>query len=156
MTTIFNYLDCVFQKNEVDTYDFSPYIFNRFVSFINFKYLLFADMTNSKVFRLPKDFMFKYYNVIISKGKTPFINYVKSDKEQELEYSFLFEKIIKYYNMSDKDFQHSKKIYLTLFNDKKVLRSYFEFFGVEEKYWKKYGFKIKQNKIVIKVKNEWF
>lgn len=70
--------------------------------------------------------------------KIPFVKYIKKLKEKGEDLDFLFDKIKKYYKWSNREFEMNKDLLLSMFDNKDILKDFFEFFGVESKYYKKY------------------
>ena len=77
-------------------------------------------------------------------SRVPYLRYIKKNKEKTEEYGFLFEKIKRHFKCSERELDFVKEILLEKFEDKEKLREYFVFFGIDKKYYKKFGVELKK------------
>lgn len=71
---------------------------------------------------------------------------VKNDKlmQKEEEFSFILDLIRKQFQLSDNDYQKNKKFLIEAINNNLI--SWFTYYGVDKKYWKKYRINFNQIK----------
>ena len=139
------YLKNLFEKTETDFEldNYNPFIINRFLS-MNKSYLPLISKMDRFVFGITKQLHYIYFDVLFPKQKQRFFRYIKKKKVIPNEFDFLLTKIKSYYGFSNKEMEKLELFYKNEFQ--KNLKSYFEFFGVEKKYWKKFGLKFQKSK----------
>ena len=76
------------------------------------------------------------------KGDNFEINFITKNEDSVDEFQFLIDKIKIYYQMSNNDIYTLRNIFKRIFNNKKMLFDLMLHFGVDRKYFKKYGFEI--------------
>ena len=128
-------------------------------SVIVMKWLLMNDKVLPKLYHLDKytfNLESKYMLALIASRlqpklqKTPYVKYIKASKDITEKYFFILPQIQKYMNMSDNEFKTVQKfIILELEKD---LKHWFDFFGVEEKYYKKFNLTLRKVGKVKEVK----
>lgn len=128
-------LSFFFEKNGTYNEEIPLLIMNKFISYSN---TTIASKIDEHFFRISTEINKQRLLLSIPKQKIPFIKYYKK-QEQDNEFEFLFEKIKKYYNMSERELNTQREIYLKMFQDKKILKEYFMFFGIEKDKYNEYG-----------------
>jgi len=83
-----------------------------------------------------KQFLFVAWALIPKSPSAPYCKYLKPP-EEDIEFDFIWEKLRKVMEIGGNDFKHSKKRLLVEL--KTNMRQWFFDFGVDKKYWKKYG-----------------
>ncbi len=119
-----------------------PFILNRFQS-MNHNLIEECEFINKYSFRCDPNIVNGLLELHIPYNKRVFLPYIKEKKELEHEFDFLFSKIKSYYKWGSKELNIHKELILTLINNKDKLMELFRFFGIEEKYYKKYDVEIK-------------
>ena len=135
--------------------------------------LAYHNFENIELFRILDKYVFTikpkiYYAILMCKLKKtqfiPFNNEIydsiqihKENKKKKLEFEWLYEKIIKFYNWSSKEAKINEEYYYKLFEDRDKLLYFFKYFGVDRYYYKKYKFEIENfNPNKKKNNNKWF
>jgi len=127
---------------ELNSEDIKPYLIQRWLV-MNDKVRGYARWLDKYVFPLqnhPKMYLSLAWSIIADVDgkkfkKTPFIKYIKK-AEEETEFDFILMKVRKHFKMSDNDYRHNRnRILVAIRND---MSSWFSFYGIEKRYWKKY------------------
>jgi len=135
-----------FPEQAIQQMNESPYILNRLLSMNPELSELCSDLDKYS-FNINAKIWYACALVNIQKvNAVPFFEYIKKQEEQEDEFKFLLDKVQKYYQIGSREMKMMLHILLKKWSDPDVLREYFEFFGVEKKYYKKYGLKFKSKK----------
>jgi len=79
--------------------------------------------------------------LIPKQQKTPFVKFIKK-KEDTPQYDFILPQIQKYFEYSDREFEIIKPIIIKELE--KDYKKWFDFFGIDEKYYEEYGVEIKK------------
>jgi len=121
---------------ELDDSDIQPYLIQRWLA-MNDRIRKYTRWLDKYVFSLsPKQYLSLAWSVIPKQPKAPFIKYIKKIEEKN-DYEFITDKIRKHFQMSDNDFRAVKD---NLINEiKKDPEPWFAFYGIEKKYWRKFG-----------------
>jgi len=120
---------------QIEESDIQPYVIQRWLA-MNDKLRIQTRWLDKYVFVLsPKMYLSLAWSIIPKLPKTPFTKYIKKADEEE-EYDFILSKIRKHFKLSDNDFNTNKERILK--EIKKDMVSWFCFYGVPKKYWKKY------------------
>lgn len=130
-------LKTVFEKDENEII-LAPLVISKVLSF-NKPTFKIAEKVQQYAFGDKKIFD-QLVSAIIPKQRTPFIKYLKSQKEEEEEFDFFFEKYQKLHGYSKKEMKEYKPIILDML--KKDMKGTFMKYGIEEKYFKRYKIKL--------------
>ena len=76
------------------------------------------------------------------KGDNFEINFITKNEDSVDEFQFLIDKIKIYYQLSNNDIYILRNIFKKIFKSKKILFELMLHFGVDKKYFKKYGFDV--------------
>ena len=91
----------------------------------------------------PKMFLSLAWSVLPKTDRVPYSKYIRKVKEEE-ELGFLFSKIRKHFVLSDNDMRANHSRLLKVINKDKA--SWFIFYGIEKKLWKKHDVDFNQIK----------
>jgi len=136
-------------KNANDE-DIQPYLIQRWLT-MNDAVRVQSRWLDKYVFVLPpKMYLSLAWSVLPKTSKTPYVKYIKKNNEEE-EFDFILTKVRKHFKLADNDFATLKERILN--NIKSNMSDWFCYYGVEKKYWKRYGLdfnKIKTYGVVTK------
>ncbi len=140
-----------FQQDWIKTSPASSVVVMKFLG-MNKELLPLCRKLDRYTFKLENTSMLSLINSQMPKEpRAPFIKYIKSSKENAEEFLFILDKVQNYFNYSDKEFEGIK--YLVLDEIKKDMRYWFDFYGVDEKHYRKHKVeltKVKKIKEVVK------
>jgi len=137
------YCKPMFDKEDFRSEDL--FIINRFLSF-NPKLVELSSKTERFMMgNVKKEFLTAYLHFNIPKQITlPYFEYIKTIEEQAESLEFLFEKIKRYYNWSDKELKNNIHLIMEIVNDREILRDWFIFFGIEKSKYGEFGIEFKK------------
>lgn len=146
---MFEMLSRIYTRKEISLSDIeggAPFVLNRMLS-MNPNIIDKVEEVNRFTFRCrPEIVKALMWAVVPKHAKMPFYKYMKKIDEKASEWSFLLDRIVNYYNWSEKDLKINIPILLKFFENKDILRNYFRFFGIDKKYYKKYDIPLKKEK----------
>jgi len=120
---------------ELDESDIVPFVIQRWLC-MNDKMRNHVRWLDKYVFYLsPKMYLSLVWSITPKCQKTPFFKYIKKIDETE-EFDFILQKVRKQFKLSDNDYMYIKDRLIK--EIKKDLVSWFSYYGVPKKYWKKY------------------
>ena len=117
-------------------------IMNKFISYNNPQS---ASEIDEHFFNTNSEINIQRLFLKIQQQKVPYIPYYK-EQIQEDEFEFLFVKIRHFYQMSIKDFNKIKDYYVKLFQNKEILKHYFQFFGTEKSFYETFNIKFNKSR----------
>ena len=83
----------------------------------------------------PKQYLSLAWSILPKSQNSPRVKYIKKLQEEE-EYSFILDRVRKHFDLSDNDYNANKDRLLTAIKDDMV--TWFSYYGIPKKYWKKY------------------
>jgi hypothetical protein len=129
--------------NDINEFEISPIIVHKWLS-QNPKMLQYIRPIDKYVFHLePKHYLLLLWALIPKQSSPPFIKFVKK-LDGDIDIEELILRIRKHLELSDNDFEHSKKYIYEDINKNKI--KYFKMFGLDKKSWEKAGLDFKEMK----------
>ena len=120
---------------EVDETEIQPMIVQRWLN-CDTRLHIQTRWLDKYTFSIPSKMYLSLAWSVIPKGdKTPFLKYIKINREAE-ELDFILSLIKRQYKMSDNDFKSNKKTLIK--NIRNNMAEWFKYYGIEKKHWKKY------------------
>lgn len=120
---------------DIDEAAVQPYVIQRWLC-MNDMIRVQTRWLDKYVFVLsPKQYLSLAWSILPKTANAPRVKYIKQLKDVE-EFEFIFERIRKHMKLSDNDFNANRDRILELIKNDMV--SWFSFYGVPKKYWKKY------------------
>lgn len=120
---------------EYEDNDISPFLIQKFL-IMNDNIRLLVRWLDKYVFKLPaKMYLSLAWSIIPKSPKAPFIKYIKETEEEE-EFDFILKKVRHHMEMGDNDFNACKHRILSMIKSDMI--SWFSFYGIGKKHWKKY------------------
>jgi len=138
---------------DLENNEINPLLINRWLS-MNTEILPQCKELEKYVFTLsPKHYLQFAWNIVPKYSKAPFRKYIKSVGDKEFEYDYLVVKIRKYLQMSDNDWNATKKYFIKDIEENKI--EYFKMFAVDKNTWKKNGIDYELMKEPVAIKKWW-
>ena len=135
---IFKILSCLYTTRdlqwlqEVEENDTSPFLVQRWLCHDD-RIAVQTRWLDKYVFDLTlHQYLSLAWSIIPKSSKAPYIKYISINKDEE-EFSFLFKRIRKHFELSDNDFRAVKQDLIRDIAKNKV--DWFKFYGIEKKYW---------------------
>lgn len=129
---------------DINDTEIQPFIINRFLA-MNSNVRLQARWLDKYVFSLPpKMYLSLAWSVVPKQQKAPFVRYIKKKKDTEDEFDFILHKVRKQFCLSDNDYESIKdRLTQAIKSD---MATWFRYYGIEKKYWKRHTVDFKQIK----------
>jgi len=141
MANIFQIINYLYTKKDsewiqkLNEEEIQPYVIQRWLA-MNDMVRVQTRWLDKYVFVLsPKMYLSLAWSILPKSQKAPYAKYIKKQEEDE-EFDFVLQKIRKQFEMGDNDYRVNKERILK--EMKKDLGSWFAYYGVPKKYWKKY------------------
>ena len=128
---------------DIDDTAIQPYVIQRWLV-MNDRLRVQIRWLDKYVFVLPpKMYLSLAWSVIPKMHKAPYVKYIKQVVDDE-EFDFILNRVRKHFDLSDNDYNSNKSRILVAI--KKDMASWFSFYGIQKKYWKKYYVDFRQIK----------
>jgi len=119
----------------IDETQVQPYLIQRWLV-MNDALRVQSRWLDKYVFVLtPKMYLSLAWSIIPKVPKTPYVKYIKQQVEEE-EFAFILDKVRQHFDLSDNDFNANKIRILDAI--KKDMASWFSYYGIPKRMWKKY------------------
>jgi hypothetical protein len=130
--------------DNIEKEDIVPFMIVKWLS-MNHRFIPYANILNKSLHLEPKQFLLYAWSIIPKSESAIRLTYIKKQEDEDVVENVVYNKIRKVLQLSDNDWQKSKKYFIKDVKDNKV--EYFKSFGIEKKNWKKAGLDFEDIKV---------